>query len=708
VYLMTLHVLARHAEPMPIASARSTNRREPTSAPHRLPNQAMSKLAIDELWACLCPSWNSTALLRGPTRIQRARNLPRCLHAPPARRAYSAEGQQFEDRGYNTRRLEARSRHFDAVYNPSERSPARVYKENIPVWKYQQQKKDKTQEQDKEPEVDLSAVSTNSLYNRLRLAAAKGEYYKTRQLVEFLIRERREKPSVEHYNALILSNVSADPGAAWRVHGLLAEMQQAGLQLDAATCHAVLKVLAVHPDHLLRTDILDYMRSKWMGVNETGEHDIAAGLLREGLFEQALERLDGMEKAHMRVQGWLLDMFVYMLCEAGEVGEASSIMHRRHLGGELNISRQLWHYFLDKASAADHLDGTLLAWKTQVNLGYLNPSSGMCLNVLTAASRAGDAYLATTVFTHLSKRNEPFNPLHYQLLIDAYLAASPPDLSSALNIITLMPFEKIQPTNWHTRSLFKVIKTSRELTHEALGHLRTLHGENRNIPIAAFNVLIESWIHQKNLPEALKIYKQIHTFAPQDGKPQVTFANIETFNLLLRGCRTADPPDETQASFLVAELLALRILPTALTYDRLILVFITAAQTHLESAAKSTTESDGAKSVARGKILLDWATRHFMDMQPLEWMPRFGTLEKLATLLAKVRDTRCWDVLQIAEEVGEKRVEGWREKGKWAWKNAENAWEAVENAGGDGAAVKKEERDGEKVEEKDAFAEAGY
>jgi hypothetical protein len=145
-----------------------------------------------------------------------------------------------------------------------------------------------------------------------------------------------------------------------------------------------------------------------------------------------------------------------------------------------------------------------------------------------------------------------------------------------------------------------------------------------------------------------------------------------------------------------------------LTYDRLILVFITAAQTHLESAAKSTTESDGAKSVARGKILLDWATRHFMDMQPLEWMPRFGTLEKLATLLAKVRDTRCWDVLQIAEEVGEKRVEGWREKGKWAWKNAENAWEAVENAGGDGAAVKKEERDGEKVEEKDAFAEAGY
>lgn len=59
----------------------------------------------------------------------------------------------------------------------------------------------------------------------------------------------------------------------------------------------------------------------------------------------------------------------------------------------------------------------------------------------------------------------------------------------------------------------------------------------------------------------------------------------------------------------------------------------------------------------------------------MEWMPRFGTVEKLATLLAKLKDTRCWDVLQAAEDVGNARVEGWREKGKWAWKNVEDAWE---------------------------------
>jgi hypothetical protein len=628
----------------------------------------MSRLVIDELWACLCPSWTTPTLLKAPTRVSRARRLPRCLNAPNARRAYSAQAQ-FGNRPPNARRLEAASRHHDAVYNPTDENPAKAYRERLPSWKPELQRK-KIQE----PEVNFAEESTSSLYSRMKAAAAKGDYYKTREVVEFLVRERRERPSVEHYNALILSNVSSNPGTAWRVHELLAEMRQAGLQSDAGTCHAILKVLAVHPDHLLRADILEYMRSQWMSVSDMGEHDVAAGLLREGLFEQALERLDSMGRQHMRVQGWLLDMFVYMLCEAGEVGEAFHIMQGRHLSGELNMSRLLWHYFLDQASAADHLDATQLAWKTQVNLGYLNPSSGTCLNVMTTASRAGDAYLATAVFTHLSKRGELFKPLHYQLLIDAYLAASPPDLHRALSILTLMPTEKLQPTTWQTRSIFQHLKDSPDLIHESLTHLRTLHEDNRTVPIAALNVLIEAWTHQRNLPEAMKIYKQIHTFAPLNGTPQTTFANIETFNMLLRACRTANPPDEAQASFLVAELLALRVLPTALTYDRLILVFVAAAQHYLDIAT-SSTGPDSEKSFARAKLLLDWTFRHFTDMQDMEWMPRFGTVEKLATLLAKVKDTRCWDVLQVAEEVGEARVEGWREKGKWAWKNVETAWE---------------------------------
>lgn len=540
-----------------------------------------------------------------------------------------------------------------------------------------------------EPAADLSTLPTSSVYARMKAAAAKGQYPLVRELVEHLVRDRREKPSVEHYDALILSNVSTDPGAAWRVHELLAEMQRTGIQPDTATCHAVLKVLAVHPDHLLRTDMLEFMRSKWIGLSEDGEHDVAVGLLREGLFEQALERLDGMGKRDMIARGWLLDMFVYMLCEAGEVGEAYILMQGRHLNGELNMSRTLWHYFLDTASATDNLDATLLAWKTQVNLGYLNPSSGTCLNVLTTASRAGDAHLATAVFTHMSKRGESFTHIHYQLLMDAYLSASPPDITRALSILTLMPVQKLQPTAWQTRSLLKHFRFSTDLLHDALAHLRTLHEDGRVIPIAALNVLIESWIQQRNLPEALKIYKQIHTFAPQTSSTQpAALANVETFNWLLKGCREAKPPDEAQASFLVAELLALRIKPNALTYDRLILVFISSAEHHLRLAAESSSagdEASAAKSKSRATTLLDWATRHFMDMQPLEWMPRFGTVEKLATQLATVRDKRCWDVLQMAEDVGEAKIVGWRDKGQWAWHNVERAWNAAYSEAGEDA-----------------------
>lgn len=538
--------------------------------------------------------------------------------------------------------------------------------------------------------VGFSAESTSSLYSKMRLAARKGQHRLVREVVEFLVKERRERPSLEHYNALILANISTDPGSAWRVTDLLEEMLQSGFKLDSATCHAVLKVLAVHPDHLLRTDLLEYMRSKWIAVSEDGEHDITAGLLREGLFEQALERLDGMGIRQMVTQSWLLDMFVYMLCEAGELGEAYSIMNARHVNGELNMSRSLWHYVLEKASAANHMDATSLAWKTQVNLGYINPSSGTCLSVLSTASRGGDTSLATAIFTQLSKRGEVFKPLHYQLLIDAYLNASPPDVIRALSILTLMPAEKLQPTVWQTRSLFLCIRNSPDLTHAAFAQLRALHEEGRGIPIAAFNALIESWIYQKNLVEALRVYKQIHTFAPQTSGEPKTLANVDTFNLLLKGCRTENPPDEAQASFLAGEMRALRVEPNSLTYDRLILVYSLASEHHARPAASAPDAGGETDGTARVKMLLDWATQHFMEMQPLGLMPRFGTVSKLATQLAKVQDSRCWDVLQLAEDAGEEKIEGWREKSKWTWANVEKAWS---QAAGEGS-VPEDEGDG--------------
>ncbi|KAK5700908.1 hypothetical protein LTR97_005426 [Elasticomyces elasticus] len=544
----------------------------------------------------------------------------------------------------------------------------------------------------------LQKEPTPYLYTRLRTLAFKGRTRKCRYLVEYIIKERKEKPNVQLYNALILSNVSHEDGGAWRVSDYLDEMRGAGLQPEVGTCHAVLKVVAVHPDHLLRADILEYMRTRWYQLSEEGAHDVAAGLLREGLFEQAMHRIEGMQRAGIQMQGWLLDMAVHMLCTAGEVEEAYRIMRQRYDTGELNISRTLWYTLLDTGSSCRHHASTALIWNSQVNTTYLNPASGVCLNVLTTAAKAGDAVLATDVFTHLSKRGTAFTPAHYQLLIDCYLAAKPPDLKRALSILTIMALEKMaDPSPAETRSLYLHLRSQPSLVAEAFTVLRALRAEDRKVPIAALNLIIECYVEQKNLAEAMKVYKLIHTFIPASQVGTLkTLANIETFNLLLRGCRLANPPDEALASFLVSELLALRVKPTALTYDRLILVFVQAGTHALESAKKANGPAMVEARRKKGIELLDWAFRHFTDMQAvsgttnptrsatphegsLGWMPRFGTVERLAVQLAEVGDTRCWDVLQTGEDHGAKGglEHAWEAKGKWVRRNVEEAWRGV-------------------------------
>ena len=518
--------------------------------------------------------------------------------------------------------------------------------------------------------IDYRTEDTVALYNYMRGAAIDGQYHLCRFIAEILVQERGEKPNLQLYSTLILANIAAGEGAAWRVIDLLAEMEQDGLKPDTGTCHAVLKVCAVHVDHLLRMDVLEYMSRRWFQLTEDGAHDVAAGLFREGLFEQALWRLDWMKQQNMRVRPWLLDVAVYTLCEANEIGDALRLMRGRVDSNEPNISRALWMFFLDRASDMRHHTATALAWSSQVNTQYINPASGICLNVLSTASQAADAEMATEVFDKLSKRGSAFQPIHYELLIKTYLSTDPPDVKRAFTILTIMALEKNEPSIIETRPIFNHLQDKPDLVSQAQDDLRQLHSQGRQIPIAALNLLIECYIHQNNLPAALNLYKQIHTFVPLAQGAKKTFANIETFNLLLKGCRIADPPEERQASFLVAELLALRIVPTPLTFDRLITTFITAAETKLAKAASIEDTDERAKHEAKGVELLEWSFRHFEDMQTMNWMPRFGTIRMLGLALASKSDLRCWDILQAAEDHKDE-VDGWSEKGKFVRREVE-------------------------------------
>jgi len=641
-----------------------------------------SKLAADPLWRYLCPSWSKLTHIRVfVPQSRRNASTSQCLHLPShPQRGISVQNQKSKghpqqsrhnqgQRAFSTCETKLKDEKFVA---PRNRAFAAHIQNRV------------------DPEA-LSDETTPYLYTRLHTLALHAQMRPCRELAEYLIKDRKEKPDVHLYTSLILSNISHREGAAWRVADYLEEMRGMGLQPDVGCCHAVLKVLAVHPDHLLRADVLEYMRTRWLSVSEEGQHDVVAGLLREGCFEQALANLDEMKSKAARVQVWLLDMAVHVMCAAGEVEEAYRIMRQRYEAGEFELSRTAWHVLLDQGSSYRHHPSTALVWKSQVNTGYLNPSSGICLNVLTTASQAGDAVLAADVFTRLSKRGAAFQPIHYQLLMECYLNQPQPDLKRALTTLSIMALEKVEPTMDETRALFLYLRSKPHLVSEAFSILHELHEHGRKVPIAALNLLIECYVEQRNLSEALKLYKLIHTFIPAAEAWKKTFANIDTFNLLFKACRSASPPDEAQASFLVSELLALRLKPTPLTYDRLILVFLAASKHAIETSSVNSNPGSSEAQRKRGVELLDWAYRHFADMRGISvsatqnptharlsgtsaWMPRFGTVETLATQLASVGDGRCWDVLQAGEDCGEDGLEGWDAKGGHLRANVERAW----------------------------------
>lgn len=529
---------------------------------------------------------------------------------------------------------------------------------------------------------ECTPMTEEQLYQRLEGEAIAGSTPRVRWIVERLITKFKARPSLTLYNALILSNTNAHWGAAWRVSDLLEEMETEGLQPDSATCHAILKVTSVHLDHLLRADTLAYMHEKWISLSPDAEHDVAAGLFREGLLEQASDRLERIRRNHIHIKHWLLDLAVYALCNADEIDEAHRIMLWRVNDPKPEVDSILWATFLDKASQARNHKATLWAWNRRVSTGKTTLSSGACLNVLATAARAGDAVLGTEVFAHLSSRGTPYQRIHFELLVATYLAANPPDLQRALNILSIMTIEKLEPGAAETRPLYNYLRDKPAQLQEAYETLREMHQNGQKISIALLNVLIECNIVQGNFEQAMNIYKTIHTFT-QIGKPmQKSFANVDTFNLLLKGCRLAKSPDVESAAFLISEMQILGVVPNALTYDRLILTLL--------GACPSIYEGDTAINVAALATTtqyLEWAFRHFVDMRSDGHQPRFGTVEKLASKFAEVGDARCWDILQAAMDTAED-IEGLEKKQRFL-KNAINqGWKTSQRFADEIAAAK--------------------
>lgn len=269
-----------------------------------------------------------------------------------------------------------------------------------------------------------------------------------------------------------------------------------------------------------------------------------------------------------------------------------------------------------------------------MEIGYLNPSDGMCTNVLNTSARHQDPNLATDVVRVLAGRTSKLDIHHYEALIAAYIGSL--DLKSALQILSIMKKTGIEPTDGTTRSIYSHISTAERLPSDAFNMLQNLQKEGQTIPTAAVNVVIEASVSQGYLQVAVKQYKALHTICPSG-------PNTATFNILLQGCaKTFGNKD--LAMFLASEMAALGIRPNVMTYDRLVLVCL--MEDDYEDAFRYMGEMK--RTFEKGEL-------------------RIGTLHALVRRCVAAGDERAWSLLNELESRGHSRgkLRIWAEE---AWK----------------------------------------
>lgn len=508
------------------------------------------RFVADGLWHCLCPQFTTKRLDSTVVRKRRLYDISRGTNVskdtPTSRRPAVRAEDLCESSGAPRRRSTYRTSNVDRSL-----STQLSLVQNLPL---------------------------PALYDQSATFAKAGHVRSVEQLVRHLVTDRRENPNTRLYSALILVNIDPEEGSAVRVKALLEELLKEGITIDSGICHDVLQVTAVHLDHLLRNDILDYMRRRWFTLSPVGHRSVTAAMLREGQLEQASQRIQEMRDTGPENRGWLLEMEIYALLESGEIDQALTQVRSRAEHNETGISKSVWQHLLDIGSAAYHHAATSYVWSKRVNLGHLNPSAGVCLNALTVAAAAGDTDLAKDVFKVLGKRSTTFSAEYYVLLQEAYLNAPRPDLDAALNTLVMLVSAGIEAGPEQTRPLFQhFLSRPRDLS-AAQNVLLDMKSQGQAFPIAALNVMIEAYVQADRFPAAFELYKSIDNYKPvrHEAGSRHLRPDLDTFRHLVRGAQSSKPIAIDEALYLAKELKTRNIKADSLLYEELLLTCLDA------------------------------------------------------------------------------------------------------------------------------------
>ena len=513
------------------------------------------KLIVDGLWECFCPGC-APSLLSQPIFVRASNKTgPICRKRSPllfrTQRGFASYTRLYRRRdGQIQSNVSAESQQTNEEPNLP----------RVPDW--------------------IPSLSTEQLEAYLPKLGLVG----ARDVTRYLVHDRGVKPNAAHYQALIRANCDLQHGSATGMAALLEEMEKQKIPIDSGTLHAALEVrciyclwtstdewvqvLAVHPNHLYRTSILEAMRVRWVELSLDGWHDVVVGLLRERLIEMAIARVEDMREAKITIRSWLQSLLIYSCCDLGEFSAARRVaQYVLDAGEELPLNN--WYYMLDKASRAFDHATTSFVWRKVVEPMYLNPATGICYNILITAARAGDNVLANEVLRVLSNRQKKLSLTEYEALIESLVSSG--NIEGAFRILAAMKSVNIQPTSDSTRPILTyILDQGQGCPVEAWELLRSLRSSgDALIPIAAINVVLEAQILMaEDLDQAFDWFKKIPSF-------DFLAANTATYNLLI-AIDSAEPVRVARTLDLFREMQKLGIPPDQTTWENVILAHLRA------------------------------------------------------------------------------------------------------------------------------------
>ncbi|KAE8350099.1 hypothetical protein BDV28DRAFT_47363 [Aspergillus coremiiformis] len=569
-------------------------------------------LILDGLWYCLCPSFSLNTLRRPGIPLITRKRTPKSNHFSTFTSPASASQKKLNNTsiqnigghssptGNQAREIEYNELIIDQNAH-DELDKSQRLGQNADT-SAKQSASDTKSTRNSPPGVpkSLEQKSTSYLEQKLQdLTTTAPRILSTSQILRILIRDRHVRPEMRHYRALIRANSDAGRGSPEVVRQLLAEMEANGTALDSGTLHTALQALAVHPDYILRQEIVRTLRDRWLPLSPDGWHYVVAGLVREHQFELALEHVAHMERKEILIEGWLHSMLIYYLCEFEEFDEVARLMRSRVDQG-FDMTMDLWLYVLDVASAAVHYETTRFVWNRMVELRYLYPSYGVCSNVLTVASRTGDTGLAASVARFLTDIDVPLGLEDYEKITEAHVMSG--DLYAGFEVLCEMHKAKIELEQSSTAAILTFMIRSRINPRDAWSMLKQLKALKYEIPLQCALVVIEMCEHEAiNNPfvvdDGVALYKELYALCSEK-------ANVSVYNSLIGMCRRAKNTDA--GMFVVKEMATLGVVPNTTTFEHLIVMCLDAG--NFESAymyfqdllARNASPNQDARAEIRG------------------------------------------------------------------------------------------------------------